>query len=150
MRHNLMADTVSSTRRSYIMSRIGSKDTKPELVVRRHLFKNGLRYRLHVKAMPGCPDVVLPKYKTVIFINGCFWHGHSKCKKSVPPKTNTEWWIRKIEKNIANDQKALILLEKDGWNIFVVWECDLKNTKANDTLANLVDTIKSLGTGSVK
>lgn len=122
-----MADVHSKETRSYNMSRIRSKDTKPELLVRRFLHKNGFRYRLHVKNLPGKPDIVLPKYKTVIFIHGCFWHGHEGCKYYVVPKTRTEWWVEKIEKNKSNDVKAESTLISTGWHILNIWECDIKS-----------------------
>lgn len=119
------------------MSRIRAKDTKPEMVVRRFLYAHGFRYRLHDKKLPGKPDIVLPKYKTVIFIHGCFWHGHEGCKYFVVPKTRTEWWLNKINSNIANDTKAAAALKKEGWKIIHLWECQLKPTMVEQTLANL-------------
>ena len=98
-----MADVHSKEQRSYNMSQIKGKNTKPEMLVRKFLFSKGFRYRLHIKDLPGKPDIVLPKYKTVIFIHGCFWHGHEGCKYSSIPKTRTEWWTEKINKNISND-----------------------------------------------
>jgi DNA mismatch endonuclease (patch repair protein) len=133
-----MADVHSKATRSYNMSRIRSKDTKPEMLVRRFLHKNGFRYRLHVKDMPGKPDIVLPKYKTVIFVHGCFWHGHEGCKYYVVPKTRTEWWLHKIGNNITNDAKAERLLKAGGWNVIKVWECELKPAKISETLASLI------------
>jgi DNA mismatch endonuclease (patch repair protein) len=121
-----MADVHSKETRSYNMSRIKSKNTKPEMMVRSFLHKNGFRYRLHVKNMPGRPDIVLPKYKTVIFINGCFWHGHNRCKYYNLPKTRTEWWLNKINTNIDNDAKAIKRLLDLGWKIITVWECEIK------------------------
>lgn len=121
-----MADVHDKATRSYNMSRIKSSNTKPEMLVRSFLHSNGYRYSLHKKTMPGKPDIVLSKYKTVIFINGCFWHGHKKCKKFVLPKTRTQWWLDKIERNKANDTKAIKALKKDGWKVIIVWECHLK------------------------
>ncbi|HNV29850.1 MAG TPA: very short patch repair endonuclease [Cyclobacteriaceae bacterium] len=112
--------------RSYNMSQIKGKDTKPEMLVRKFLFSKGFRYRLHVKTLPGKPDIVLPRYKTVIFVHGCFWHGHEGCKYFVVPKTRTDWWLNKINTNKANDQKAIALLKKDHWKIIILWECELK------------------------
>ncbi|MEO6852003.1 MAG: very short patch repair endonuclease, partial [Mucilaginibacter sp.] len=132
-----MADVHSKETRSYNMSRIRSKDTKPELLVRKFLHKNGFRYRLHVKDLPGKPDIVLPKYKTVIFIHGCFWHGHEGCKYYVVPKTRTEWWLNKIETNITNDTNAEKLLKDLGWNVITIWECELKATLLENTLNSL-------------
>ncbi len=114
-----MADVHSKEIRSYNMSRIKAKDTKPEMLVRRFLHSQGFRYRLHVKNLPGKPDIVLPKYKTVILIHGCFWHGHAGCKYYVVPKTRTDWWLAKINSNIANDQKALKALKKEGWKLLL-------------------------------
>ncbi len=107
------------------MSRIKGKDTKPEMLVRRFLHANGFRYKLHDKTLPGKPDIVLPKYKTVIFIHGCFWHGH-ECKYYVVPKTRTEWWLNKINGNIDSDTKTLMALKKEEWKIIMLWECRLK------------------------
>jgi DNA mismatch endonuclease (patch repair protein) len=138
-----MADVHSKETRSYNMSRIKSKNTKPEMLVRRFLHRNGFRYRLHVKNMPGKPDIVLPKYKTVIFIHGCFWHGHEECKYYVVPKTRTEWWLNKINGNINNDTKSEESLKALGWNIIKIWECELKKTTAEDTLSHLISNLKS-------
>lgn len=121
-----MADVHSKETRSYNMSRIRSKDTKPEMLVRKFLHKNGFRFRLHVKDLPGKPDIVLPKYKTVIFVHGCFWHGHEGCKYFVVPKTRTEWWVNKIEKNKSNDLRAEGKLLITGWHFINIWECDIK------------------------
>ncbi len=99
------------------MSRIKGKNTKPEMLVRKFLHANGFRYRLHVKNLPGKPDIVLPKYKTVIFVHGCFWHEHEHCKYFVVPKTKTDWWLNKINSNIAKDVKAIQALKKEGWRI---------------------------------
>ena len=139
-----MADVHSKETRSYNMSRIRSKDTRPELLVRRCLHKNGFRYRLHVKALPGKPDIVLPKYKAVIFIHGCFWHGHEGCKYYVVPKTRTEWWLNKIGNNINNDNNAETLLKAAGWNVIKVWECELKKAKLEESLINLVKTLHEI------
>ncbi len=125
------------------MSRIKGKNTKPEMLVRKFLFAHGYRYRLHVKNLPGKPDIVLPKYKTVIFIHGCFWHGHTGCKYYVVPKTSTDWWLNKINGNIANDEKAMSALKKDGWKIITVWECDLKPAKVGRKLERLLKKISN-------
>lgn len=136
-----MADVHSKATRSYNMSRIKGKDTKPEMLVRRYLHAHGYRYRLHVKDMPGKPDIVLPKYKTVILIHGCFWHGHEGCKYYVVPKTRTQWWLNKINGNIANDTKADELLIKEGWKVITLWECDLKPASIAQTLSSLPKNI---------
>lgn len=136
-----MADVHNKAQRSYNMSRIKGKDTKPEMLVRKFLFANGYRYRLHDKKLPGKPDIVLPKYKTVIFIHGCFWHGHSGCKYYKVPQTNTEWWLNKINGNKVNDEKAVKALKKDGWKIITLWECDLKPAKVDQILHSLLKKI---------
>lgn len=121
-----MVDTISPEHRSWNMSRIKGKNTKPELIVRSQLHRMGFRFRLHRKDLPGKPDIVLPKYKTVIFVHGCFWHGHKGCKFFVVPKTRTEFWVNKINTNIRNDKKNHRLLKKMGWKVVVCWECQLK------------------------
>jgi len=125
------------------MSRIRSKDTKPEMLVRRFLFAQGFRYRLHDKKLPGKPDIVLPKYKTVIFIHGCFWHGHEGCKYYVVPKTRTEWWQNKICRNQHNDESAVSLLRAKQFTVITIWECQLKKALINDTLQELITTLHS-------
>ena len=137
-----MADVHSPETRSYNMSRIKGKDTKPEMIVRKFLFSKGFRYRLHVKNLPGKPDIVLPKYKTVIFIHGCFWHGHDACKYSTLPQTRVEWWKTKIMKNKQNDRYAYDLLNKFGWRILIVWTCSLKPANKDLTLSSLLEEFK--------
>jgi len=112
--------------RSYNVSQIRSKHTKLELLVRTFLHANGYRYTLHNKSLPGRPDIVLPKHKTIVLIHGCFWHGHAGCKYYVVPKTRTDWWLNKIAVNKANDEKAVKSLKKEGWEITTIWECNLK------------------------
>ncbi|MDV3626778.1 very short patch repair endonuclease [Elizabethkingia anophelis] len=136
-----MTDVHSREVRSFNMSRIKGKDTKPELLVRKFLFSEGFRYRLHDKKLPGKPDVILPKYKTVIFVNGCFWHGHQNCKYFVLPKTRIEWWLNKINTTIANDEKVVESLQNDGWKTIVIWECELKKEKSENTLSELIKKI---------
>ena len=133
-----MADVHSKEIRSFNMSRIKGKNTKPEMLVRKFLHANGFRYKLHDKSLPGKPDIVLPKYHTVIFINGCFWHGHKNCKYFVVPKTRTDWWLNKINGNIANDTKSLKALKKEGWKIITIWECNLQPAKVEKTLNALL------------
>lgn len=139
-----MADVHDKTTRSYNMSRIRNKDTKPEMIVRTFLHAQGFRYRLHDKKLPGKPDLVLPKYKTVIFIHGCFWHGHENCKYYVVPKTKTEWWLNKINGNIANDRKTFKTLDEKNWNIINIWECELKLNKKEETLVQLKEKLDYL------
>lgn len=131
-----MADVHDSATRSYNMSRIRNKDTKPEMLVRKFLFANGFRYRLNDKKLPGKPDIVLPKYKTVIFVNGCFWHGHENCKYFKLPATRMEWWKEKIEGNIKNDIKKHALLREAGYKVIVVWGCEVKNKSIFDKIIN--------------
>lgn len=138
-----MADVHSIETRSYNMSRIRSKNTKPEMLVRKFLHASGYRYRLHDKKLPGKPDILLPKYRTVIFVDGCFWHGHAHCKYFVVPKTRTDWWLQKINTNIANDDKAIAALKQLGYKIITVWECQLKPAVVEKTLAALVKNILS-------
>lgn len=132
-----MADVHDKETRSYNMSQIKGKNTKPEMLVRKFLHAQGYRYRLHVKDMPGKPDIVLPKYKTVILIDGCFWHGHEGCKYYVVPKTRTDWWLNKINGNIENDKKAIKALKAQGWKIITLWECELKPPTIDKTLNSL-------------
>ena len=137
-----MADVHDKQTRSYNMSRIKGKDTKPEMQVRRYLHAHGYRYRLHVKDLPGKPDIVLPKYKTVVFIHGCFWHGHKGCKFFKLPKTRTEWWLDKIKGNARRDNEAGIKLNVAGWRIITIWECELKPAKLENTLNTLLIKLK--------
>ena len=139
-----MADVHDKATRSYNMSQIRSRNTKPEMLVRKFLHAHGFRYRLHVKDLAGKPDLVLPKYRTVIFIHGCFWHGHEHCKYFVVPKTRTEWWLTKINSNKANDAKALKALKKDGWKIIVLWECELKPTAIENLFLNFYPLIHNV------
>jgi len=136
-----MADVHSKEIRSKNMAAIKAKNTKPEMLVRKFLHANGYRYKLHDKSLPGKPDIVLPKYKTVIFVHGCYWHGHKNCKYFVVPKTRTEWWLNKINGNIANDAKAAKALKKEGWKIITIWECGLKPAKVEQTLKSVLKKI---------
>ncbi len=132
-----MADVHSKAVRSYNMSRIRGKDTKPELLVRKFLFSKGFRYRVNDRRLPGKPDIVLPKYKTVIFIHGCFWHGHKEGLCYIIPKTRTAWWVAKINRNKENETKYFSFLKKAGWKVIRLWECDLKK-KPNKILSSLL------------
>ncbi len=120
-------DIVTRSQRSFIMSRIRSKDTKPEIVVRKKLFESGLRYRIHVKGLPGTPDIAIKKYKVVVDVRGCFWHGHGKCRFSSRPKSNKSYWLEKIDRNRKRDRANLKELRKMGYQVFVVWECKTKD-----------------------
>lgn len=130
-------DKHSKEVRSYNMSQIRSTNSKPEIMVRKYLFSKGLRYRKNVKTLPGKPDIVLPKYKTIVFVNGCFWHGHKNCKYFVMPKSNIEFWNEKISRNVKRDEEIHRKLSAAGWNVIVVWECELKKDKRENTLEYL-------------
>lgn len=137
-------DKHSKEVRSYNMRQVKSKDTKPEILVRRFLFANGLRFKLYDKKLPGKPDIVLPKYKTVVLIQGCFWHGHENCKYATTPSTRTEFWLNKIKGNIERDKTNIHNLTDLGWNVLQVFTCELKKNKIEKTLNNLLNNIKSL------
>ena len=124
--------------RSYNMSRIKGRDTKPEDYVRKSLFARGYRYRKNDKRLPGTPDIVLPKYKTVIFVNGCFWHKHEGCRYFVWPENNADFWREKINKNVQRDRNVIASLEKLGWRVIVIWECELKPKMREQTIDKLV------------
>ena len=141
-----MADTVSKSKRSEIMGKIRGVNTKPELIVRQYLFSKGFRYTLHNKLLAGRPDICLKKYNCLIFINGCFWHGHSNCKIFKWPKTNKKFWHNKIETNINRDKRDLKELKKLSWKVIVVWECQLKKGRREKTLTRLVKAIVSKNT----
>lgn len=127
-------DVFSPLKRSDIMSRIKGKDTKPELELRSCLHRLGFRFRIRRKDLPGKPDIVLPKYKTIIFVHGCFWHRHSGCKYAYTPKSNVEFWTNKLEGNITRDQIIQKKLESQGWRVLIVWECSVKTLIENTTL----------------
>ena len=148
-----MSDRLTPQQRHKCMSHIHSKATKPEQVVRKWLWAHGYRYRLNVKSVPGKPDIVMRKYRTAIFVNGCFWHGHKDCKLFVLPKTNTEFWLNKIESNRERDQKNYDILANAGWQVIVLWQCqlsknELENTMQsvaialNENLLNIIRTIR--------
>lgn len=128
--------------RSYNMSRIKGKNTKPEEIVRKYLFSCGFRYRKNDRKLPGTPDIVLPKYRTVIFVNGCFWHGHEGCRYYVTPSTNTEFWVNKINTNIGRDKIKRQQLEQLGWKVITFWECQLKGSNKIVELEKLRDELK--------
>ncbi len=133
-----MADVHNKKTRSYNMSRIKGKNTKPEILVRQFLHKNGYRYRINYSKLPGKPDIVLPKYKTVLFINGCFWHGHENCKDFVVPKTKTEWWLNKINGTKERDLLKTKALETLNWRVKVIWECELNTGKRDKVFDDLI------------
>lgn len=139
-----MADNHSKEVRNMNMSHIRSKNSKPEELVRKYLFSKGLRYRKNVKTLPGCPDIVLPKYKTVIFVNGCFWHKHD-CPRFVWPSTNEEYWRPKIMGNVERDKRNLAELQQLGWTVLTVWECELKKKVIDATLDQLEKRLCKIG-----
>lgn len=120
--------TLEQRRRN--MSAVKSKNTKPEILVRKVLHAKGYRFRLHVKELPGKPDIVLPKYKTVIFVNGCFWHRHEGCKYASTPTTNIDFWNAKFAENVARDKKKCQEIQEKGWQVIVIWTCEINNTAA--------------------
>lgn len=137
-----MSDVHSPEVRSYNMSRIRGKDTKPEEITRKFLFSKGFRYRKNVSALPGKPDIVLAKYKACIFVNGCFWHKHEGCKYFVWPKSNAEFWKTKIEDNVRRDISNQAELKRLGWRVFVIWECSLRKDIAEKTLSDLAEQLR--------
>lgn len=137
-----MVDRISKEKRKWNMSRIKCKDTAIEVAVRSFLFKNGFRFRKNVKELPGKPDIVLKKYHTVIFINGCFWHHHENCNLAVIPKTNTAFWVNKFRKNIENDKNTRNKLIENGWNVITIWECQLKNN-IEEYMNNIISILKT-------
>lgn len=137
-----MADNHSKEVRSMNMSRIRSTNSKPEEIVRKYLFSKGFRYRKNVKKLPGCPDIVLPKYKTVIFVNGCFWHKHD-CPRFVWPSSNQEYWKPKILRNVERDKNNCRELSSKGWNVITIWECELKKKDFEGTMERVILQITS-------
>lgn len=137
-----MTDHISPEHRSWNMSRIKGKDTSIEVQVRSWLFSRGFRFRKNDKRYPGKPDIVLPKYKTVIFINGCFWHRHEGCKYATTPKTNREYWEKKFQRNVENDKQHMKRLEEMGWRVIVLWECELKKCFFEERMNNLKKQIE--------
>ena len=141
-----MSDTLSQIQRSYNMSRIRGKNTKPEILVRKGLHARGFRFRLHNKKLPGSPDVVLPKYGVAIMVNGCFWHGHKGCRYATKPKTNVEFWEIKIARNRHRDEVTNAHLEALGWHVITVWECELRaGSQLEDRLDALAEEIRYAG-----
>lgn len=127
------------------MSRIRGKNTKPEEIVRKYLFSRGFRYRKNDRRYPGKPDIVLPKYKTVIFVNGCFWHRHEGCRYASVPKSRQDFWLPKLQGNVERDQRNIEALKKAGWSVIVIWECEIKSKKGRgDALSRLEQKIKGL------
>lgn len=137
-------DTLSKDQRHKNMAAIHSANTKPEMIVRKYLFAHGFRYRLNHPRLPGRPDIVLRKYRTCIFVNGCFWHGHEGCKYFVIPKSNTEFWENKINRNIQRDKRVQQKLAQMGWHCMTIWECELKPAKREQTLTSLAYTLNHI------
>ncbi len=131
--------------RSFCMSRIHAKNTRPELLLRHSLWRCGFRYRVNDKKLPGCPDIVLPKYRTAIFVHGCFWHGHKDCKYYSVPKANTDYWVAKLARNKKRDQEVWRKLEAKGWYVIIVWECQLKKGRIDETVERVVAEIVQNG-----
>ena len=138
-----MADIHTKEQRSFNMSKVLRTNTKPEVKLRKALFAEGFRYSLHNKKLPGKPDIVLRKYKTVIQVNGCFWHGHERCKYFTIPETRTEFWTNKINRTIERDRINNEKLKSLGWKVITVWECGLKTKKFEETLQRLITEIKT-------
>ncbi|WP_346996110.1 very short patch repair endonuclease [Alistipes finegoldii] len=139
-----MPDTLTQEQRRRCMSHIRSKNTKPEILIRHELFCRGYRYRINVSKLPGKPDIVLPKYKTVIFINGCFWHGHEGCKHFVLPKSNVEYWKSKIFRNQQRDKETILKLQQLGWKVVIIWECEINKSQLLQTINQIVSIIGSV------
>ena len=137
-----MADSVTKEQRSWNMSRIRSTNTSIEVLVRKYLFKKGFRYRKNVTSLPGKPDIVLPKYKTVIFVHGCFWHRHEGCKFATTPSSNADYWQEKFSRNIENDKKHIKELNAQGWRVITVWECEIKK-HFDETMDRITKEIKA-------
>jgi DNA mismatch endonuclease (patch repair protein) len=135
-------DIFSKSKRSEIMAKVSGKDTKPEILVRKFLFSKGFRYRKNVKELPGKPDIVLPKYKAIIFIHGCFWHGHENCEAAELPTSNVEYWKKKVSSNKARDFQHIQQLQILGWNIITIWECELKVKNKDNRLKLLLAEIQ--------
>lgn len=140
-----MADNHTKEARSKNMSHIRSTNTKPEELVRKYLFSKGLRYRKNDKRYPGHPDIVIPKYKTCVFVNGCFWHQHPGCRYAVLPASNQDYWLPKLERNIERDAINRESLQRDGWRVITVWECELRKPVRESTLENLYKAIQQNG-----
>ncbi len=137
-------DKLTTQQRHANMSAIHGKDTKPEMIVRKWLWRHGFRYRLNHPRLPGHPDIVMRKYRTCIFVNGCFWHGHEGCKYYTVPKTNTEFWVNKVKRNQERDHRVALELAKMGWHYITIWECELKPRKRESTLQSLAYTLNTI------
>ena len=144
-----MVDTLTKKARSERMARIRGRDTKPEVVVRRLLHQAGFRYRLHRRDLPGRPDIVLPKYRAVVLVNGCFWHRHPGCKVASNPKSNAPFWKKKFATNVKRDRRNHALLRKLGWRVFVIWECSVcSGERASSSVRRLANKLEQCVSGS--
>ena len=139
-----MADKMTPEQRHFCMASIRGKNTRPEILVRKYLFAHGFRFRIHVKKLPGTPDIVLLKYRTVIFINGCFWHGHKDCGSYSMPKSNVDFWKQKIERNVKRDLENRIKLRDMGWHVIQLWECQLKPKVREENLQGLLYALNKI------
>lgn len=137
-----MTDIVDKATRSRMMSGIRGRDTKPEVLVRKYLHAEGFRFRLHVQTLPGSPDLVLPRWKFVVFVHGCFWHRHPGCNYAYTPKSREDFWLGKFEKNVARDKAAISGLTEAGWRVAIVWECSLRGRERHVVLSDLVKHIR--------
>lgn len=140
-----MSDTMTPFQRHQCMSNIHSTSTKPEVKLMKALWRDGFRYKKNDKRLPGTPDIVLPKYRTVVFVHGCFWHGHKGCKKYVIPKTNTDFWVNKVTRNQERDQEVWRQLEAKGWSVVIVWECELEKKRFEETIERVIKEIVENG-----
>lgn len=140
-----MSDNLTPSQRHHNMSQIHSASTKPELSLRHTLWGRGFRYRVNDHRLPGSPDIVLPKYRSVIFVHGCFWHGHKGCRSYTIPKTNTDFWVAKVARNQERDQEVWRQLEAKGWSVIIVWECELKKKRLDETVARVENEILANG-----
>lgn len=140
-----MSDTLSPDQRHRNMVAIRSASTKPELKLRHALWRLGFRYKVIDRSLPGSPDIVLPKYRSVIFVHGCFWHGHKGCKNYTVPKTNTDFWVAKVARNQERDQEVWRQLEAKGWSVIIVWECELKKSVLDETIDRIAEEIRQNG-----
>ena len=138
-----MTDIVDPAKRSKMMASIRGKDTKPEIRIRSGLHRLGLRFRLHCRELPGSPDLVFPRYRTVLFVHGCFWHRHDSCKLAYTPSTNSHKWTEKFKANVERDQRQLSLLQQAGWRVFIVWECAARNNDISGLLVAVATELKS-------
>jgi DNA mismatch endonuclease (patch repair protein) len=137
-------DRLSPQQRSVLMSKVHATDTKPEIMLRKELFHRGFRYRKNVTNLPGKPDIVLPKYRAIVFIHGCFWHQHPGCKEAARPKSRQEYWDAKLNRNMERDVEIIEKLTKMGWRVYIVWECELRPHCRQQTIDNLISALRLL------